>query len=374
MWSFFKHKKFWLPWVVLLGLFLITEIMLRVGWYDKWVKPESFLGDVTYRLKAIESQGLDQINWITVGDSRVDWGINHQHVAALRQKQGLVHTRMSFGSANFVSIQTTIDWSMANMSSLQGVMLGISENGFAHYSYMNKQYKVAWPFKAFMDFDNYRPLHPYDEWLRHFYSLAWVTYFADIKAFINNPKFRFNRIRYANRKGSIDAILNFKKEVKDDLCAHPLKTIDDCIQSTRVIDHTVTELDGFSFIHRSCSTPIAKLRAAKNLPVPPVKNQAQLIKNWTTLIDHVLQQNKDFVLLLLPEHESHDYIYKPQNAGIITQQIIAAFDDHPNFKLIDLRDLFADKKSCQYFGDPTHFNNAGIDLVNQALLSALKSF
>lgn len=369
---FFTHKKFWLPILLLLILFIVTEILLRFGWYDRWIKPNSFLGSAIYRMNAISSFGIDQIDWITVGDSRIDWGIDHHAIAELRKEQGLNHVRMSFGSSNFVATQTTIDWSITNMESLDGVMLGLSENAFASLGYLNKQYKVAWPFRDNMDLHNYQPLVPGDHWSKYIYWFAWANYFDDIKAFVNNPLRRFKKYKSISTKHSQDAILNYRKNSQYNLCAHPLKTIDQCINSTQVIDHKKPELDGFKLINRHCSNLTARHRSFNKLPVPRADNQEQMIKNWTSLIMSVLNQDKKFILVLLPEHESHNYIFKPSNAGQITKQILNQLIEHPGFKLIDLRRLFNGKENCKFFADPIHLSNLGIDEVNQAVIKALK--
>ena len=174
-----------------------------------------------------------------------------------------------------------------------------------------------------------------------------------------------------NANQSPEAILNYRKDSRYDMCAHPLKTLNQCIQSTQVIDYKKPEYDGFKLIDRHCGNLTAKRRAYDQLPVPAVENQTLLIKNWTSMINNVLNQDKKFTLILLPEHESHQYIIKPSNAGQITRQILKQLIDHPNFRLIDLRQLFSGKESCRYFADPVHLTNEGIDEVNKAVINAL---
>jgi len=370
MLQFLKHKKFWVPCVTLLALLILTEVVLRLGWYNRWVKPESHLGNALTRLHALEAYGLNKIDWITVGSSRIDWGIDHGALAKIQKKNGLDHVRLSFGSANFMTMQATIDWSLEHMNSLQGVMLGANENTFSHFNIINNQFKVAWPFKNHMDLDKYKPLSKNQYTFLPYHRMAWVNYFDDIKAMLRNPASRMEEL---NQKDSFKKILSFRKRNHRNLCAHPLKTIQDCVASTKAVNFKKGKNRGFRVINETCSHPKTKQRAKTNHPILPKDNYQQLITNWVKLINHITEQDIQFTLVLLPEHESLKYIYKPNNASDITEQILAQVSHSPLFTLIDLRDLLDGMENCEYFSDPHHLNNNGISLVNEAVLKHFKN-
>lgn len=359
-----------MPLVVLLVLMLLIEVLLRFGWYDQWVKPKSFLGNALHRMEAIEQVGLDQIDWITVGDSRFDWGLDHGALAAAQQQLQLEHVRMSFESSKFPAIQATTEWSLQHMPNLKGVMLGMTENNFAHYVVLDKQYKVAWPFKEQMDLETYQPLSDGQDGQQWLLQTAWMTYFDDIKAFIKNPLKRFQELK---RKPNQTELLGFKREMDLNLCAYPLKTLKDCINSTKVVNMKRRENAGFKLTNLACGTQQAIDRAVTNRPMYREPEPDMLIENWTGLIQSVLDQGKLFTLVLLPEHETHQYIIKPANASIIATKVQLNFKDSPNFKVIDLRNLFADQQQCRFFADPLHLNDSGIDRVTQALLQQMSS-
>lgn len=370
MYSFFRHKKFWLPLLTLVLIFVITELFLRLGWYNSWVKPNSYLGNVFNRVKAIEKVGLDKIDWITVGSSRIDWGIDHAKLAKAQELQGHKHVRMSFGSANFISTQANIHWSIENLSSLQGIMLGASEYTFSHFNTVNNQYKAAWPFKHHMDFENYQPLAENQKLEIILSQLAWYTYFDDIKSLLNNPIARKNELQ--KEAESIDPLL-FKKNVNANLCAHALKTLQDCVKSTNKIKSYSGKNRGFRVVNKICNNNTAIKRAQLNAPMPTERDYQKLVNNWVNLINYVLEKDKQFTLVLLPEHESFDYIINPANASEITANVLARVAESPNFNLIDLRDILEGKQNCEYFSDPNHLNNKGIKLVTQAVLKHINN-
>lgn len=369
MLSFLKHKKFWLPLVILTVLALVTELVLRKGVYNPWVSPISFTGDALERVEDLNDIGRDNVDWITVGDSRIDWGINHNAVAKLRAKKQLTHKRMSFGSSNFIATQATIDWSIKNMSQLKGVMLGLDENSLASYSNFRNQYKVAWPFRDYINTSDYNPDKAGNEWQQFIYSLAWVNFFEDIKDFLKKPVNRFKQIKRQKKQKSS---FIFKKHKPYNLCAHPLETLKDCIESAKTVDYTQRENYGFEVLNSICSNNNSLYRAKNNLPVAPIKQYQALVNNWTHLIKSVIAQDKEFILIMLPEHQTRQYIIKASNAGLITKEILTNLANLPGFHLIDLRNLFDEKEQCMLFSDSSHFSNAGIKLITTALIQELE--
>lgn len=370
MLQFLKHKKFWIPCVTLLVLFVLTELILRLGWYNRWVKPNSFLGNVFSRVEAIEKLGLNKIDWITVGSSRMDWGIDHGMLAKAQKQKGLNHVRLSFGSGHFPTFQASIDWSIENMNSLQGVLVGANENTFSHFNIINNLFKVGWPFKNHMDFEQYKPLVESQYKYLPLYQLAWTNYFDDIKDFLRNPSGRLAELNSAEK---LTEVLSYRKKNPRNLCAHPLKTIQECVDSVDAVNTRLLKNKGFRDVHRICGQANVKLRAQQNKPNITRENHQILVKNWVKLIKNVTQKGINFTLVLFPEHESLNYIYKPANGSEITNQILKEVSGLPHFSLLDLRQLLDDKENCEYFSDPHHLNNKGINLVTQAVIQHYKS-
>ena len=81
----------------------------------------------------MEQFGLETIEWITIGDSRIDWGINHHKILKQQKQNNINHLRLSLRSANFLAIQTSIDWSIKNLPNLKGIMIGAAEANFGKF-------------------------------------------------------------------------------------------------------------------------------------------------------------------------------------------------------------------------------------------------
>ncbi len=369
MLNFFKHKKFWLPLLVVALLFVVLECLLRTGAYDAYVEPNSYLGNAMQRQQAIDNFGKENIDWITVGNSKIDWGIDHHALAKARKKMGLKHIRLSIESSNFLAIQAVMDWSINNMPNLQGIMVGITETNLAQYSYLTKLYKIIWPFRSALDYQNYQVLAPRQGWLRYFYQLAVVNFAIDLKHYITDPIGRNRRIEHAN-KSNVIKVLKFKRHRANDICALPLNDLAACVAAAEIVQKTPGGVEGFELPKRLCSKKSTHYRLNKSLPVAPTSEADRLTENWVKLFEHIISKDKAITLVLLPEHEMHDYMIKPSNAHEITEAILQQLKGNPSFKLIDLRGLFEEVADCEVFADPLHFNNQGIELITQALIDA----
>lgn len=366
--AFFLHKKFWMPFLVLFFLLLLVEMLLRWGVYDGLVEPRSFLGNGINRVSAVEALGKENIHWVTLGDSRIDWGVDHNEIRMKQAERGKEHVRMSFESSNFMTIQATLAWSIENMSQLEGVMIGISENGFAHKANVKKLFKVVWPFRSALDFDGYQMMAAEDEWKLVTNRLATVNYFADIKDLVNRPLKRLKRIR--NDQMNSDGVWAFKKSFTFDVCQFPLSTLNDCVDTAKTVKN-IPQNRGFRLPKELCSSANVINRARVNLPMLDSPVSSELQKNWVALFEYALEKGVKIKLVLLPEHEMHNYLIKPRNASEIVANILSQLENEPNFELIDLRNIIPDQGHCSFFADPLHFNNKGIDLVTEHVLRAL---
>lgn len=352
---------------------IIVELLLRMGLYDKFLKPASHMGNSMTRLRALNEFGINRVHWITVGDSRIDWGIDHKKLLETRKTQKVNHLRMSFGGANFMTIQAILKWSIDNMDALEGIVLGVSENKLTQKASFNKLYPKSWPFKKALDFENYHMMKSDSEILRYFYSLALVNYFQDIKNFIQNPIERFNKIKKVDGK-NIERVFNYRLTQDNNICDYPLDTLEACINTAEKINHLKKIPDGFSLPVKLCDSFKARRRQKHNISVGPEADEKEIILSWQRLINHVLQREKRMVFVLLPDHEMYEYLLKPDNAKSITDEIIEKFHNHPNFILLDFRELIKGSKQCEYYFDPLHFNNKGINLITNKLIDSLMHF
>ncbi|TDR23227.1 hypothetical protein C8D91_0087 [Marinicella litoralis] len=356
--------------IIILLMFLVLELLLRMGVYNPLLKPTSYLGSSYERLAALKDFGLNDIDWITTGDSRIDWGINHEKLRQAQKQRGVNHLRMSFGGADFMVLQSLIDWSIKHMDSLDGVVLGVSEHKLTNNSTFTKLYPIAWPFRESLNFERYNIMPADLKRRRHYYGLAVVNYISDIKDFITNPLDRIKELKKAQQQKPVN-IFDYNNKLVGDLCAYSLDSPESCIQTAKQLMNKKPIPSGFKSPVRLCGAPNAKLRINSNRTTAPIKDKRRLINGWRSLIRGVLNKDKKLLFVLLPDHEMYNYLLKPKNAHQITKQIIAPFKSNPNFMLLDLREFIPQQEQCKYYNDPLHLNDKGGRLLTKKVIQKL---
>ncbi|WP_223789090.1 hypothetical protein [Marinicella meishanensis] len=367
--EFLKHKKFWLPLVILSALLLMIEGMLRAGWYDRMLSPLSHMGNTVTRLNAFERFGLKRIHWVTLGDSKMDWGIDHGQLRDARAERDINHLRLSLAGSNFLATHTAAEWSIDHLPELQGIMLGLYEHEFVNLGNTQKEFKITWPFKDYWQFDTFdyfRNASDNDIWLN---QMALQNYAGDIKDWVLNPLKRHRQHQHHANKWS--EVLDYSRAMSGDLCAHDLSSLASCINSASQFKNLSQVPHEFVPAYKNCSNRRAKARLKKQQWHPVSIDLQPHAEKWRYLFDRILQADKQLTLLLLPENEFFEYMVKPSNIDELVDALLLEYLDHPNFQLIDLRELFAAERQCQFYYDTLHFNNEGIQRVTEALIEAL---
>lgn len=375
MLKFFTNIKFWLPVVLVLIFGILIEVFFRLGLWDDYIKPKSYLGNALYREKAVKEFGLEDIHWITIGDSRMDWGIEHDKIQKTQSKKGINHLRMSFESSNFMAMQSTIDWSIANMPNLKGIMLGMSEVSFGHFSVAINQYKVAWPFRDHFDYDKYKYFNFKNNLFSYIARNTISVYFEDLILFLRAAPERFDEIDdYLAR--SHNNLFKFNRDMPGNICQFQLDNLNQCIQTANEIVNKLTKLNSAeSFISKVCHNNKKKNSPNFDFMNNELNQQSknELINNWQKLFRSILGHQLKFKLVVLPEHQMYDYVIKPSNTHEVVNEVINSVKQLRSFDLLDLRDVLDSNninQHCQYYKDPLHYNNHGKSLITQNIIDS----
>lgn len=356
-------------------LAIVLEFLLRLGLYDKLIKPQSYLGNAVYREKAINEFGLENIDWITVGDSRFDWGLDHSQVLKARHKQHLNHIRMSFESSNFLAIQSTIDWSVANMPNLKGIVIGVSEDNFGHFDNVRKQYNVAWPFRNYIDNDTYTYFKPVSELASYVFRLATAVYFQDIRDFLKNHMIRFRKIEKYTLTEHAN-IFSYNRNMPHDICEFNIDTLSQCVE-TALHKNTASNSVGLNFIKLACGNPQTIKRSLNNIPMFRLSktNQKLIADNWKNLFDSILDKGLQLQIVIQSEHKMFEYTIKPANAHKVMNSVLSQYRGQKGVIITNLKNIFNtenSEKECKYYSDPLHLSNLGKSVLTKKLIESFR--
>ena len=377
MFAFFRHRKFWLTWLVLAVLALGLEIALRLGIWDPFMHPHSFVSNALKRVKAAETLGEGNIDWISVGNSAFDWGTNHGKVRQSLAEQGKNYLRFGFESGGFMSLQTSTDWAIKHLPRLEGVIVGMPVHYLASFNDPKKTYQVSWPFLSEMDADNYqyfRSIHKPFAWP---FKTATGIFGPDLLDFLRHPVQRLT-LRKKRPPETIEQILNYNRHMPRALCQYSLDTLKACVATAKQLKKQKKRTGSEQFIVNVCGAAFTQRRLKHKRPMPPLSptEEAQLTRNWLRFFRHVLARGKQIKLVLMPEHTLMNYAVRSPSAEKVLNNVLTQLQDQPGFQVIDLRDTFRqhpEYRECQLYNDPLHYSNNGKKLFTEALISALQA-
>jgi len=374
--QFLLSKKFWLPWAMLLILGCVLEVSSRVGWLDGFISPKTYIGKAIFRYRALQNFGFENVNMISLGDSSLDWGLDHGEIKAkLFKAQQKNYIRFTFEQSGFLAIQSTAEWAIDHLPNLEHIVIGfdgrkIEPKGTA------RQIMVAMPFNQYLDFDNYHYAElekPWLKWLRHL-DLYW--YFHEIKGWFNNP-IETRRVRHKYLTNNWPKIWQKRHVRTQNVCAYKTDSLKSCYQTMLQLKSKKTQQSQFEkMLIKQCGSRYARLQLINphaGQRITP-EEQALWTENWLTLFKKITDNHIKLTVLLLPESHINTVLNTPRNAAEFIDHLMHQTRQLDYTKVVDLRALFtnnSDQQLCEYFTDFMHYNNEGLELLTAQFLQAI---
>ncbi len=116
--------------LVLILVILGLEGLVRLGFYEPLVNPQSHSGTTISLKKALKAFGKENVDVITLGDSRAVQGLNHQRIFEASGRYGLNHIRMSMPGSHFLTFNTLAAFGTQELPELRGIVLALSPANF----------------------------------------------------------------------------------------------------------------------------------------------------------------------------------------------------------------------------------------------------
>ena len=374
--QFLLSKKFWLPWTLLLILTGVLEVSARVGWLDGFVSPKTYIGKAIFRYRALQDFGFENVNMISLGDSSLDWGLDHGEIKAkLSKAQQKNYIRFTFEQSGFLAIQSTAEWAIDHFPNLEHMVIGfdgrkIEPKGTA------RQIMIAMPFNQYVDFDNYHYAEleePWLKWLRHL-DLYW--YFHEIQGWFKKPIETW-RARDKFLTNDWPKIWKKRHVRTQSVCPYNTDTLKSCYQTMLQLKAKKKKRSHFEeMLIKRCGSRYARLQLINpnaGQKISP-EEQALWTKNWLTLFKKITDHDIKLTVLLLPESHINTVLNTPRNAAEFIDQLMQKTSQLEQTQVVDLRTLFTQNPGqppCEYFNDFMHYNNKGLEALTAQFLQAI---
>ncbi len=368
-------KKVGLRVVIILTMLAALEFGFRYGIWDRLAKPGSYAGTVVMIKNAVEALGPDKVDFLTIGDSIVGSGLNHEEVAAAAKKYGFTHIHVGTGGMHWMSTDFMIRWVKSQSPRLQNAVIATNVNNFRFAG--NGDYELAisapvarpwnsdWMSNS-VEFkkDNIRTYGVYS---------ALFQYRDDIRDLVESPIQRVRDIRWTAKNGLNDNIIFHPYPIERNICRVPLTSVQACA------DAKATNSDDQNLINQ-CRNDAP--RAAKQAI------QKQDYRTWTdpkswphlNALKPLRQKQlrdlplkRPILVVLMPVPKLTRESIQPIGIHEWTLSVLQPLVDEGVIELVDFTELFDGDGSnggvdCTAFHDLMHLNNTGQRQITQKLL------
>ncbi len=366
MQKFFFSSLFWLPWVLL----LLIELLFRWGLWEPLIKPNSHVGSVV-RVKKTEAVLPDQqVNWVTLGDSRVEIGFNHGRILAQRLPE-TGHVSLAVGGAHLATYYAAAEYAKRKYPNLTGFVIGVASGALQTSYGGDYELRKIEPFIQHYGWQK-NPLIEMDWQLFKERTLpnasSLLALRDDVVDMIKNPFLRFEQLK----QNLPTQRLYQPMSLEADICPFEITDLADCQRALQQPE-LLRENQKITF-ETYCDSDFARQRITQQYRSYQMTDQhiQQIADQWRVLFAQALSDGLSLVVVLLPEHSVMTKQVYPSNLDQVMQHLLQGL---PNDKLsvLDYRDIFLNREQaeCHHYHEIIHPNRAGADVLTEQLLMDL---
>lgn len=358
--------RYLLPRILLPILLLCgVELSFRLGAWETIASRESHSGTSIRAREALEAHA-GRIDFITLGSSRAEYGLDHTLIHGHAKSRGAVHLNLSQPGSHWLSITTISAYVREHHPELKGGILGLSYLDVQNVVNGTYELAITQPFRpVFRQPDLYALQFNRNDPTSYGTWSALLAYRQDIRSFLENPSRRFK----ANAWWSENKPWRFDEnpETNRDVCSLPWNSIAECQQ-------TLPTTDAGRNFQASCNTfqPNAPRIDWSTLTDPLPPDRAETKRILQQAIRNLGWPTPPVIVLLPTTHHWRDTI-APIGAEAWAKRILQPLADAGEIVLIDRTTSMDEngKTRCDVFIDLYHQNGKGANEVTRTLLGDL---
>jgi hypothetical protein len=359
--------------LIFMGL-VAVELFFRVGGWEPFVRPESNAGQSVRLKAALLAEGVNNLEFVTLGDSRTVYGLDHKRIADAARAAGRKHHNLSLAGSHWLTINAVTDWVHVRGGSLRGAVIAMSTASFIYAGNGNYELGMAVPFmrNGALDWEHDRleksvPFKK-DEVATWGVHSATFQYREDIQNLVREPLRRLKEMRSYAGQGA--APLTFTVKHEPDSCGVPISSIAECADfkpmtpsQQVVVNHCKAELPHSrkQLDWRDWSKPGA---------VPHLEELARLRQDDL----RALKVRKPIVFILMPEIRARRNELNPKGLDLYVQHLLKPLVDDGTIVLHDFSRFFDDTAGgeCTSFWDLLHQSAEGQKRLTDAVLPIIQ--
>ncbi len=358
-----------------LALVVLLDAVFALGVWEPMAQPASHAGTSVRLKRMLRDPSLPRIDYVTLGSSRPEYGLDHAMLAAAAKRSGRVHANLSMPGSHWMTVGILTRWLEDEQPEVRGGIVALSIGDLSAPGNGSYELGIVQPFRRFADIPwitEHVPFNRGDISTYGDYS-ALFEWRTDIQELVRNPLARWRSITWWGANRDSPEYLFNNPESHGDMCAFGVDTLAACDKVEASTDpaqdglkRQCKELRGFAanradfsamaqqnplpdFMRKTRDLVQQQLRATR-WPQPPVVVLMPMPRIWTRdLLGHGL----------------HEW------ALSILQPLVA----EGRIRLIDATAFFDTDVAgdCNMFFDFYHQNASGRERFTQWLLPQIES-
>lgn len=342
------------------ALLLAIEALFHARLWERHAQPSSHAGTSVRLKRALRDPAAGRIDFVTLGSSRPEYGIDHAAWAARARERGLVHADLSMPGTHWMTIGVLTRWLAREHPEIRAGVIGLSVQDFSGPGNGAYELAIVQPFRTLADtpwiaqhvrFD----LHDLSTWGVYSSMAQWR---GDLREYLHDPLGRRESIRWYRHNVAASRTLFGNPESKGDMCASGLARLSAC-------DAVEASTDGGGDgLRRQCAelrglaasrADYASLLDDTGVPAP-LAQARDLVREQLRAI--AWREPPVVVLMPMPALWTRDVLGKAQHEWAL--HVLQPLVDAGRIRVLDATDLFVgDTAECGSFFDFYHQNAAG---------------
>ncbi len=355
-------------------LVLLVEGLFQAGIWEALAKPESHAGASVQRKRALGDASYARIDYVTLGSSRPEYGIDHEQLAALAAQHGTVHANLSMPGSHWMTIRVLTEWLARHHPEIRGGVIALAVQDFLYTGNGAYELGIVYPFRTPADAGEMAAHVPFDRndpatW--GLYS-ALFEYREDVQDFVRAPFARLHSLGWWRTRSASETLRANAHETHD-MCAFGLDSLAACDRVAASTDERADDLRRQCQQLRGFARDRADLAAlARQSPVPAFMQQT---RDTVRALLRGLRWPKPPVVVLMPVPRVWTSEVSPVGLHHWALEVLRPLVEDGTIRLIDATELLDDggRTDCTSFFDFYHQNDAGRARLMAKILPEIES-
>jgi hypothetical protein len=363
--------------LILLAPFLLLALLeaaFDAGIWEPLAQPVSHAGTSVRLKRALTSPSVPRIDYVTLGSSRPEYGLDHALLAATAQQAGRVHADLTMPGSHWMTIGILTQWLQRAHPEVRGGIIALSIQDLIYAGNGSYELGIVQPFRRIADIPWIAAHVPFDRGDIASYGTysSLFGWRADIQEFVRHPFARMTTIDwYKANRSSPDSLFE-NPDSQGDMCAFGLDALAACdkVDASANPDHEGLKRQCKDLRSFAGSRPDFR-SLMQQQPLPAFMQQTRELVQ-AQLRAMRWPQPPVVVLMPVPRLWTHDVLGAGLHEWALS--ILQPLADESRIQLLDATDLFeADSDAgCGSFFDFYHQNATGRERLSRWLLPQIE--